>query len=60
MRGIVAAALALTVTLGAAPALAQDAPLKIEVLRNSAGSLYSNSALIEGEHDAVLVAPPFT
>ena len=60
MRGIVAAALALTVTLGAAPALAQDAPLKIEVLRNSAGSLYSNSALIEGEHDAVLVDPPFT
>ena len=46
----------------AAPAVAQDAkpPLKVEVLRNSAGSLYSNSVLIEGEHDAVLVDPPFT
>jgi glyoxylase-like metal-dependent hydrolase (beta-lactamase superfamily II) len=47
------------------PAAAQDAapgpaPLKVEVLRTSAGSLFSNVSLIEGEHDAVLVDPPFT
>jgi glyoxylase-like metal-dependent hydrolase (beta-lactamase superfamily II) len=44
----------------AAPAAAQNAPLKVEVLQTSAGSLYSNAALIMGEHDAVLVDPPFT
>lgn len=45
----------------AVPASAQDeAPIQIEVLRNSAGSLHVNSALIYGEHDAVLVDPPFT
>jgi glyoxylase-like metal-dependent hydrolase (beta-lactamase superfamily II) len=32
----------------------------VEVLRTSAGSLHSNAALIMGEHDAVLVDPPFT
>lgn len=44
------------------PALAQDSapPLTVEVLRTSAGSLHSNAALIMGEHDAVLVDPPFT
>jgi glyoxylase-like metal-dependent hydrolase (beta-lactamase superfamily II) len=46
----------------ATPAAAQDAapPLTVEVLRTSAGSLHSNAALIMGEHDAVLVDPPFT
>lgn len=59
MKGIIAAGLAM-LTL-ASPAAAQDAsPLKVEVLRTSAGSLYSNAALIMGEHDAVLVDPPFT
>lgn len=44
-----------------APAAAQEPPpLKVEVLRTSAGSLHANSALIMGEHDAVLVDPPFT
>jgi len=48
--------------LFAAHAAAQEAkpPLTVEVLRTSAGSLHSNAALIEGEHDAVLVDPPFT
>ncbi|MGZ3258408.1 MAG: MBL fold metallo-hydrolase [Croceibacterium sp.] len=60
MKGIVRAIVA-ALALLAAPASAQDKPpLKIEVLRNSAGSLYSNTTLIEGEHDAVLVDPPFT
>ncbi|MES2699501.1 MAG: MBL fold metallo-hydrolase [Pseudomonadota bacterium] len=47
----------------ALPAAAQDAaspPLKVEVLRTSAGSLHVNSALIMGEREAVLVDPPFT
>ena len=56
MRGLLIGALA-WLLLGAAPAAAQ-APLKLEVLRTSAGSLYSNVTLIEGEHDAVLVDPP--
>jgi len=58
MRGLFIGALA-WLLLGAAPVMAQ-APLKLEVLRTSAGSLYSNVTLIEGEHDAVLVDPPFT
>jgi len=37
-----------------------EPPLKVEVLRTSAGSLYANIALIEGKHDAVLVDAPFT
>ncbi|WP_120077005.1 MBL fold metallo-hydrolase [Aurantiacibacter odishensis] len=47
----------------ATPALADDheePPLRVEVLRTSAGSLHVNSALIMGERDAVLVDPPFT
>lgn len=56
MRGLVL----LLAALVAAPAAAQTAPLKVEVLQTSAGSLYSNAALIMGEHDAVLVDPPFT
>jgi glyoxylase-like metal-dependent hydrolase (beta-lactamase superfamily II) len=60
MKGLVGAAFAWLALLGA-PAAAKDKPsLKVEVLRNSAGSLFSNTALIEGEHDAVLVDPPFT
>lgn len=51
---------ALALALLAAPAAAQTAPLKVEVLQTSAGSLYSNAALIVGEKDAVLVDPPFT
>lgn len=49
-----------------APVLAQDkpapqpAPLEVEVLRTSAGSLYANIALIKGQEKAVLVDAPFT
>lgn len=58
-------AVVLVNTVTASPAMAASpaadpAPLKIEVLRSSAGSLYSNVTLIEGDHDAVLVDPPFT
>ncbi len=42
------------------PAFAADAPLEVEVLQTSAGSLYSNVVLIKGEEKAVLVDPPFT
>ena len=35
-------------------------PLKVEVFRTSAASLYANISLIEGEKDAVLVDAPFT
>lgn len=52
------------VALPCAPAQAQtqasQKPLTVEVLRTSAGSLYANIALIEGEKDAVLVDAPFT
>ncbi len=58
MKGIVAAALAMLAL--AVPASAQDKPLTVQVLQTSAGSLYSNAALIMGERDAVLVDPPFT
>jgi len=58
---MLAAVLAMPAAANAAAAVAaESAPLKIEVLRTSAGSLYSNVTLIEGEHDAVLVDPPFT
>lgn len=40
--------------------LAAAEPLQVETLRTSAGSLYANIALIEGERDAVLVDVPFT
>lgn len=58
MLRVILACLAL---LFAIPAAAQDAaPLRVEVLRTSAGSLHSNATLIMGTHDAVLVDPPFT
>ena len=47
-------------TLPFAPAQAQEQPLTVEVLRTSAGSLYANIALIEGEKEVVLVDAPFT
>lgn len=56
--GKILAALALCFT--AQPVLAEEAPLRVEVLRTSAGSLHVNSALIYGERDAVLIDPPFT
>ena len=54
--------LALLALLIALPLAAQDSapPLRVEVLRTSAGSLHSNATLIMGERDAVLVDPPFT
>ena len=58
MKSIAATALAMLAL--ATPAAAQDKPLTVQVLQTSAGSLYSNAALIMGEHDAVLVDPPFT
>ena len=60
MKGLVGAAFAWLALLGAPAAAKDKPPLKVEVLRNSAGSLFSNTALIEGEHDTVLVDPPFT
>lgn len=63
MRRLILRLLAcLTLTVGAQPALAQEArpPLTVEVLRTSAGSLHVNSTLIMGEHEAVLVDAPFT
>lgn len=62
MRGVL---FALAMLLGTGNAAAQTPsseprPLKVEVLRTSAGSLYANIALIAGEHDAVLVDAPFT
>ena len=60
MKGLVGAAFAWLALLGAPAAAKDKPPLKVEFLRNSAGSLFSNTALIEGEHDAVLVDPPFT
>ena len=58
MTRFVGALAALTL---ATPVAAQDQPpLAVEVLRTSEGSLHVNSALIMGEHDAVLVDPPFT
>ncbi|MCY1670877.1 MBL fold metallo-hydrolase [Novosphingobium sp. SL115] len=59
MKARLLAALA-ALTLPFAPAQAQDQPLTVEVLRTSAGSLYANIALIEGEKEAVLVDAPFT
>jgi len=41
------------------PALAA-APLEVEVMRTSAGSLYTNISLIKGEKKAVLVDAPFS
>lgn len=54
------AALLMALTLSAPVAAQDNSGLEIEVLRTSAGSLHVNSALIMGEHDAVLVDPPFT
>ncbi len=58
---IIASILAMFAALVAGTAFAQSKPpLTVEVLRTSAGSLHANTALIMGEHDAVLVDPPFT
>ncbi|MEH6828989.1 MBL fold metallo-hydrolase [Parasphingorhabdus sp.] len=47
-------------TLAAAPVLAEQRPLEVEVLQTSPGSLSANIALIKGEKKAVLVDAPFT
>jgi glyoxylase-like metal-dependent hydrolase (beta-lactamase superfamily II) len=62
VKAVIRSFLAFLALLLAAPVAAQDgeAPLKVEVLRTSAGSLHVNSALIMGREDAVLVDPPFT
>ncbi|WP_068076300.1 MBL fold metallo-hydrolase [Novosphingobium lentum] len=57
---IAALVLALAGSAPCAEAAADASPLTVKVLRTSAGSLYANIALIEGEHDAVLVDAPFT
>jgi glyoxylase-like metal-dependent hydrolase (beta-lactamase superfamily II) len=54
------AVVALAAALLSTTAHAQEKPLTVEVLRTSAGSLFANVALIEGEKDAVLVDAPFT
>ncbi len=51
---------ALSALLLATPAVAQQKPLEVEVLRTGPGSLYANIALIKGEKNAVLVDAPFT
>lgn len=48
------------VMLFAAPAIAQQKPLEVEVLRTSGASLFANITLIKGEKKAVLVDAPFT
>ncbi|MEO0033075.1 MAG: hypothetical protein RIS94_2833 [Pseudomonadota bacterium] len=58
--GFIAALAALLLAPAGVRAQAQDRPLTVETLRTSAGSLYANIALIEGEKDAVLVDAPFT
>lgn len=63
MRWLLAPLALLLAQTSGGPAAAQDTappPLTVEVLRTSAGSLHVNSALIMGEHEAVLVDPPFT
>ncbi|WP_408590737.1 MBL fold metallo-hydrolase [Novosphingobium sp.] len=57
MKRLLLSLAALAIPFGAQ---AQNKPLTVEVLRTSAGSLYANVALIEGEKDAVLVDAPFT
>jgi len=47
-------------SLAAAPVLAEQKPLEVEVLQTSPGSLSANIALIKGEKKAVLVDAPFT
>jgi glyoxylase-like metal-dependent hydrolase (beta-lactamase superfamily II) len=58
LRAIAAFAGASVATI--ASAQSAPPPLKVEVLRTSAGSLYANIALIAGEKKAVLVDAPFT
>lgn len=61
LNRLAALAAASLVALLPLSAFAQDKPpLKVEVLRTSAGSLHSNASLIMGEREAVLVDPPFT
>jgi glyoxylase-like metal-dependent hydrolase (beta-lactamase superfamily II) len=57
LAAFVGASVATVVSAQPAP---PSPPLKVEVLRTSAGSLYANIALIEGEKKAVLVDAPFT
>ena len=52
-RGLIAA-------LGLAVATAHAAPLEIQVIQTSEGSLYTSITLIKGEKSAVLVDAPFT
>jgi glyoxylase-like metal-dependent hydrolase (beta-lactamase superfamily II) len=52
--------IALFFCLIAASANAQETPLELKVITSSAGSLYTNSSLITGEEDMVLVDAPFT
>jgi glyoxylase-like metal-dependent hydrolase (beta-lactamase superfamily II) len=58
LRALAAFVGASVATLGATQPTSP--PLKVEVLRTSAGSLYANIALIQGEKKAVLVDAPFT
>ncbi len=63
MRSVTKCLICLGVLLAAGPALgAEDGatPLKLQVITSSEGSLFSNSTLIMGEKDAILVDPPFT
>src|SRR5262245_55857882 len=48
----------LVLTVGAAASIA--APLEIQIIQTSVGSLYANMTLIKGEKSAVLVDAPFT
>jgi glyoxylase-like metal-dependent hydrolase (beta-lactamase superfamily II) len=52
--------LALACLCAAASLATTAAPLKVEAMQTSAGSLYTSISLIEGEKGAVLVDAPFT
>lgn len=54
----VVSCVALVAGLGSGPA--QAAPLEVQVMQTSAGSLYAGITLIKGEKGAVLVDAPFT
>ena len=57
---LLSCALAGPVAAQSAAPVPAPAPLSVEVMRASAGSLYANITLIKGEHDAVMVDAPFT
>lgn len=60
MKPLLAGFQTLAAVLGLAAACAEAAPLDVQVIQTSEGSLYADIALIKGERSAVLVDAPFT